>query len=84
MGIIASGIPVELLDCVIFQRKTPAMPGLTTYTKQRILQHSTNGNAVPTICKLLKEEEIFVNQVTVWKFLCHHERIGSLLYRRLK
>ena len=54
------------------------MPALTTYAKQRILHHLSNGYSAPTICKLLKEEEIFVNRVTVWKFLCQYASTGSM------
>ena len=57
---------------------TRAMPALTTYAKQRILNHLSNGNPAPTICKLLKEEEIFINWVSVCKFLCHYASTGSM------
>ena len=43
---------------------TRALPALTTHAKQRILNHLSNSNSAPTICKLLKEEEIFINWVT--------------------
>ena len=55
------------------------MPALTEYARQRILQHYLDGHAAPTIRLLLRKENIFVSRVSVWKFLCHYKKSGTLL-----
>ena len=51
---------------------------LSTYAKMRIIVLYSAGNRAPKIQTLLKEEDIVVSRVSVWKFIARFERSGSL------
>lgn len=54
---------------------------LSEYNKQRILHHYSKGHKVPTIVKLLQEEQLKASRVGVAKFIKHFEDTGMIARR---
>lgn len=54
------------------------MAQLSTYAKMRILVLYSDGNTAPKIVQILKEENIRISRVSVWRFLVRYKKTGTI------